>query len=40
MQGDAAAYRRMSEAARETSLRFTPTQFLESVRGEMQFVTG
>jgi glycosyltransferase involved in cell wall biosynthesis len=40
MQGDPAAYRRMSEAARETSRCFTPTRFLESIRGEMQFVTG
>lgn len=39
MQTDPAAYRRMSEAARETSRRFTPDRFLESVRSEMQFVT-
>jgi glycosyltransferase involved in cell wall biosynthesis len=40
IHGEPAAYRRMSEAAHETALRFTPAQFLESVRGEMLFVTG
>lgn len=40
MQSDPVAYRHMSEAARETSRRFTPIQFLESVRSEMQFVLG
>lgn len=39
MQADSAAYLRMSEAARETSRRFTPARFLEAVRSEMQFVT-
>lgn len=40
MHTDSVSYLRMSEAARETSRRFTPDQFLESVRSEMQFVAG
>lgn len=40
MQSDPVTYHRMSMAALETSRRFTPIQFLESVRSEMQFVLG
>lgn len=40
MCDDSAKLAKMSEAARATAQRFTPTKFLEAVRDEMQFVAG
>ena len=40
IHGDPALYTSMSDAARETSKRFTPVVFLNAVRSEMQFVLG